>query len=88
MHLSPTLIIDHTSALCQQPAPPWLLHPLDRPAWDCSLHALPRPALTLAPHRMGQSMMAMYKGFEAARARDDFSTLPELHALSSGLKAL
>lgn len=37
---------------------------------------------------MGRSMMAMYESFDAARARGDFAVLPELHALSSGLKAL
>lgn len=36
----------------------------------------------------GRSMMAMYDSFDAARARGDFGVLPELHALSSGLKAL
>jgi hypothetical protein len=33
-------------------------------------------------------MMDMYNSFDAARARGDFAVLPELHALSSGLKAL
>ena len=33
-------------------------------------------------------MMAMYDAFNAARDRGDFSVLPELHAVSSGLKAL
>ncbi|KAL4854889.1 Peroxisomal acyl-coenzyme A oxidase 1 [Chlorella vulgaris] len=37
---------------------------------------------------MGRSMMHMYNSFDAARARNDFVALPELHALSSGLKAL
>ncbi|PSC69663.1 peroxisomal acyl-coenzyme A oxidase 1-like [Micractinium conductrix] len=37
---------------------------------------------------MGRSMMDMYHSFDSARARGDFSVLPELHALSSGLKAL
>lgn len=37
---------------------------------------------------MGRSMMDMYNSFDAARARGDFAVLPELHALSSGLKAL
>jgi len=36
---------------------------------------------------MGKNMMAMYDGFVKARDRGDFSALPELHALSSGLKA-
>ena len=37
---------------------------------------------------MGKSMMQMYENFDAARDRGDFSSLPELHALSSGLKSL
>ncbi|EFN54271.1 hypothetical protein CHLNCDRAFT_36152 [Chlorella variabilis] len=37
---------------------------------------------------MGRSMMDMYNSFDAARSRGDFGVLPELHALSSGLKAL
>lgn len=37
---------------------------------------------------MGKSMMQMYKGFEKSRDKGDFSILPELHALSSGLKAI
>lgn len=37
---------------------------------------------------MGKKMMAMYEDFDAARDKGDFSALPELHALSSGLKAL
>ena len=41
-----------------------------------------------APCPQGRSMMAMYDSFDAARARGDFASLPELHALSSGLKAL
>lgn len=32
-------------------------------------------------------MMAMYEAFDGARDRGDFAQLPELHALSSGLKA-
>ena len=36
---------------------------------------------------MGKNMMAMYDGFVKAREQGDFSALPELHALSSGLKA-
>lgn len=37
---------------------------------------------------MGKKMMTMYEDFDAARDRGDFSALPELHALSSGLKSL
>lgn len=37
---------------------------------------------------MGESMLAMYNKFEADRDKGDFAVLPELHALSSGLKAL
>lgn len=37
---------------------------------------------------MGKKMMSMYEDFDAARDKGDFSALPELHALSSGLKAL
>lgn len=44
------------------------------------------PPLTL--RLQGRSMMHMYNSFDAARARNDFVALPELHALSSGLKAL
>lgn len=36
---------------------------------------------------MGQNMQARYQKFEADRDKGDFSDLPELHALSSGLKA-
>lgn len=37
---------------------------------------------------MGKSMMQMYRKFEADRDKNDFSNLPDLHALSSGAKAL
>lgn len=37
---------------------------------------------------MGKSMMAMYRSFEKSRDAGDFAILPELHALSSGLKAI
>jgi len=49
---------------------------------------LPLIANTYALHFMGESMMKMYKQFEVAREKGVFSSLPELHALSSGLKAL
>lgn len=36
---------------------------------------------------MGRSMFDMYKRFDRQRGAGDFSVLPELHALSSGLKS-
>lgn len=33
-------------------------------------------------------MMEMYNTFDRSRKRGDFAALPELHALSSGLKSL
>ena len=50
--------------------------------------ALPARPPARLPALQGRSMMGMYDDFDAARARGDFATLPELHALSSGLKAL
>lgn len=44
------------------------------------------PALLIGCALQGRSMMDMYHSFDSARARGDFSVLPELHALSSGLK--
>lgn len=49
---------------------------------------LPLCATAFALKFMGKKMMAMYNDFDAARDRGDFSSLPELHALSSGLKSL
>jgi acyl-CoA oxidase len=49
---------------------------------------LPLIAKAYALKFMGKRMMDMYEGFDAARDRGDFSSLPELHALSSGLKSL
>lgn len=49
---------------------------------------LPLVSAAYALHFTAESMVAMYKGFEADREKGDFSALPELHALSSGLKAL
>lgn len=49
---------------------------------------LPLVAQSYALKFMGSRMMAMYESFDAARDRNDFSSLPELHALSSGLKSL
>ncbi|KAL6782117.1 ACX1 [Auxenochlorella protothecoides x Auxenochlorella symbiontica] len=48
---------------------------------------LPLLARAYALSFMGRAMFGQYKAFDAARARGDFSALPELHALSSGLKA-
>lgn len=48
---------------------------------------IPIVAKSYALTFMGKNMMSMYDGFVKARERDDFSALPELHALSSGLKA-
>lgn len=49
---------------------------------------LPLMSAAYALWVMGDAMMDMYKKFEADRDRGDFSVLPELHALSSGLKAI
>ncbi|GBF98378.1 peroxisomal acyl-coenzyme A oxidase [Raphidocelis subcapitata] len=49
---------------------------------------LPLVAATYALWLMGDDMMAKYKRFEADRDRGEFGALPELHALSSGLKAV
>lgn len=48
---------------------------------------LPLLARTYALQFMGKRMMGMYQAFDKGRARGDFAILPELHALSSGLKA-
>lgn len=49
---------------------------------------LPRVAAAYALTFMGDAMMAMYRSFERDRDRGEFGNLPELHALSSGLKAV
>jgi acyl-CoA oxidase len=49
---------------------------------------LPRVAAAYALTFMGDAMMAMYRQFERDRDRGEFGNLPELHALSSGLKAV
>ncbi|GAB4820390.1 hypothetical protein N2152v2_007436 [Parachlorella kessleri] len=49
---------------------------------------LPMIARSYALQFMGKSMMKMYNDFEASRNKGDFAILPELHALSSGLKSL
>ena len=48
---------------------------------------LPIVAKTFALKFMGKQMMSMYDEFVKARDKHDFSSLPKLHALSSGLKA-
>ena len=47
-------------------------------------HILPSYAL----HFTGQEMKLAYERFETGSKADDFSSLPDLHAASSGLKAL
>ncbi|GAX78870.1 hypothetical protein CEUSTIGMA_g6309.t1 [Chlamydomonas eustigma] len=49
---------------------------------------LPLVASAYALQFMGEAMMDKYHQFEADRDKGDFSALPELHALSSGLKAM
>jgi acyl-CoA oxidase len=49
---------------------------------------LPRVAAAYALTFMGDAMMGMYRAFERDRDRGEFGALPELHALSSGLKAV
>lgn len=49
---------------------------------------LPLVAESYALKFMGEKMMRMYNDFDSARDKGDFSRLPELHALSSGLKSL
>lgn len=49
---------------------------------------LPLVAQSYALKFMGKRMMKLYHEFDAARDKGDFSSLPELHALSSGLKSL
>ena len=49
---------------------------------------LPLLASAYALRFTGKVMMDMYTDFEKHRDKGDFSVLPELHAVSSGLKAL
>ena len=49
---------------------------------------IPLVATTYALHFTGIRMMKMYWEFEKSRDKGDFRVLPELHALSSGLKAI
>ncbi|KAG2435906.1 hypothetical protein HXX76_007101 [Chlamydomonas incerta] len=55
---------------------------------NCAATLLPLLASAYALTFMGEDMMTMYKKFEADRDAGRFEGLPELHALSSGLKAL
>ncbi|GLI67460.1 hypothetical protein VaNZ11_011657 [Volvox africanus] len=55
---------------------------------NCAATLLPLIACAYALFFMGEAMMAMYRQFEKDRDRGEFGALPELHALSSGLKAL
>ncbi|KAG2488798.1 hypothetical protein HYH03_012598 [Edaphochlamys debaryana] len=55
---------------------------------NCAASLLPLLAASYALTFMGDAMMAMYKQFEADRDKGQFGALPELHALSSGLKAV
>lgn len=48
---------------------------------------IPIIAKSFALKFMGKDMMSVYDGFVKDRERNDFSALPSLHALSSGLKA-
>ncbi|GFR44234.1 hypothetical protein Agub_g5369 [Astrephomene gubernaculifera] len=55
---------------------------------NCAATLLPLLASSYALSFMGAAMMERYRAFEAERDRGEFGGLPELHALSSGLKAL
>ncbi|GLC45233.1 hypothetical protein PLESTB_000722200 [Pleodorina starrii] len=55
---------------------------------NCAATLLPLIASSYALSFMGEEMMSMYRRFEQDRDRGEFGALPELHALSSGLKAL
>ena len=68
------------------PSTPYPTHPTSHPLPPPHPRPPPTTAHTYPPQ--GRTMMDMYHGFDAARARNDFAVLPELHALSSGLKAL
>ena len=79
-NLSPSSTHPHTHTPRTLPSHP--THPPPPPTRTLPLN--PRPP----PPPQGRSMMDMYNSFDAARSRGDFGVLPELHALSSGLKAL
>lgn len=49
---------------------------------------LPLVASAFVLQATGRAIWAAYELYESKRARGDFSTLPELHALSSGLKSV
>lgn len=53
---------------------------------NCAATLLPLIASSYALYFMGEAMMGMYRQFEKDRDRGEFGALPELHALSSGLK--
>ncbi|KAK9847424.1 hypothetical protein WJX84_002360 [Apatococcus fuscideae] len=55
---------------------------------NTSATLLPLVAVAYALIFMGKSAMKMYKQFEKARNKGDFSLLPELHAVLSGMKAV
>jgi len=55
---------------------------------NCAYTLLPLISSAYALWFMGEDMMAMYNKFEQDRDRGDFNALPELHALSSGLKSV
>lgn len=55
---------------------------------NTAFELLPLLATAYALVFMGQAGMRMYHDFEENRSRGDFSTLPELHATLSGMKAL
>lgn len=62
----------------------YALHFMVRCALCCQFHHIQQHHWTL----QGTSMMKMYRQFEKDRDAGNFSSLPELHALSSGLKAV
>jgi acyl-CoA oxidase len=55
---------------------------------NTSAALLPLVATSYVMHAMGQALWAAYEEYEAQRSQGRFDTLPELHALSSGLKAV
>ncbi|KAK9833196.1 hypothetical protein WJX74_009804 [Apatococcus lobatus] len=55
---------------------------------NTSATLLPLVAVAYALIFMGKSAMGMYKQFEKGRDKGDFSMLPELHVILSGMKAV
>ena len=55
---------------------------------NTAMALLPTAAASFVLHATGRSLWAMYTTFLRLRDEGNFSTLPELHALSSGLKAV